>query len=454
MNVALLRAIMLATIVVSPRRICLAFVSRSSSSSISISSSSSISPPSSSFVGKTLPRVVVGVGRSDGPSSSSSSSSRRWGYRATTTTTHLSMKLQTAIVGLPNVGKSTLFNALTETQGAAAANYPFCTIEPNTGIVEVPDFRLSVLKDINKSVKVVPTTLEFVDVAGLVKGASVGEGLGNKFLATIRQCDAIVHVVRCFEDENVIHVDGNVDPVRDAELINLELALADLAQVERRMERVKKERKGDNTKEGTALSKLAEVLNANGPARDADLDDEEEASIRGLGLLTRKKMIYAANVADVDLAGGNDMSDRLAEYARREGSTMVLVSAQVESELVDLDPSDRVDFLDSLGVGIDDCGLRRLTREAYEILDLRTYFTSGPAETRAWTIGRGWTAPRAAGVIHGDFERGFIKAETMSYADLVECGSEEECKRRGKMRIEGKEYVVQEGDVMLFRFNV
>jgi len=360
MNAPLLRATMMATIIAAAPRQSLAYcVSRSS------------------FAGVSL-RVGAAT------TSSAGSHSRRPYSR-----TSLSMKLQTAIVGLPNVGKSTLFNALTETQGAEAANYPFCTIEPNTGIVEVPDPRLAVLGVINKSVKVVPTTLEFVDVAGLVKGASDGEGLGNKFLATIRQCDAIVHVVRCFEDENVIHVDGTVDPVRDAELINLELALADLAQVEKRMERVKKERKAE-TKEGTALAKVAEVLNANQPARKADLDEEEDAAIKGLGLLTRKKMIYAANVADVDLAGGNDMSKRLGEHARGEGAAMVLVSAQVESELADLEPEDKLEFLESLGVGIDDCGLRRLTRETYDILDLSTYFTSGPTETRAWTIGRGW----------------------------------------------------------------
>ena len=367
--------------------------------------------------------------------------------------TTLNMKLQTAIVGLPNVGKSTLFNALTETQGAEAANYPFCTIEPNTGIVEVPDPRLDVLSVINESVKVVPTTLEFVDVAGLVKGASDGEGLGNQFLATIRQCDAIVHVVRCFEDENVIHVDGTIDPVRDAELINLELALADLSQLEKRLARVKKERKGD-TKEGSALEKVAAVLNNNEPARNAELDEEEEASIKGLGLLTRKKMIYAANVSDMDLAEGNELTKRLQVHAESEGATMVLVSAQVEAELGDLEDEDRKDFLDSLGVSIDDCGLRRVIRETFDILNLQTYFTSGPTETRAWTIGRGWKAPQAAGVIHGDFERGFIKAETITYGDLVDCGSEAECKKQGKMRMEGKEYVVQEGDVILFRFNV
>eukprot|EP00565_Helicotheca_tamesis_P009537 CAMPEP_0185726416 /NCGR_PEP_ID=MMETSP1171-20130828/2397_1 /TAXON_ID=374046 /ORGANISM="Helicotheca tamensis, Strain CCMP826" /LENGTH=363 /DNA_ID=CAMNT_0028394763 /DNA_START=321 /DNA_END=1412 /DNA_ORIENTATION=+ len=363
------------------------------------------------------------------------------------------MKLQTAIVGLPNVGKSTLFNALTETQGAEAANYPFCTIEPNVGIVEVPDPKLGVLEKINTSEKVVPATLEFVDVAGLVKGASAGEGLGNQFLATIRQCDAIVHVVRCFEDENVIHVDGSVDPVRDAELINLELALADLAQVEKRLLKVKKDRKADPS-EAKALEKVAAVLNQDLPARNADLDEEEELAIKSLGLLTRKKMIYAANVADADLATGNDLSNRLKEHAETEGANLVLVSAQVEAELVELEDEDRADFLDALGVTLDDCGLRALVREAYDILQLQTYYTSGPTETRAWTIGKGWTAPKAAGVIHGDFERGFIRAETISYDDLVDCGSESAAKSKGLLRSEGKEYVVQEGDVILFRFNV
>lgn len=376
------------------------------------------------------------------------------GSRRSYSRTTLSMKLQTAIVGLPNVGKSTLFNALTETQGAEAANYPFCTIEPNVGIVEVPDPKLQVLSDINESVKVVPATLEFVDVAGLVKGAATGEGLGNQFLATIRQCDAVVHVVRCFEDENVIHVDGTVDPVRDAELINLELVLADLAQVERRLEKIRKERKTDEP-EGRALAKVLDVLSADQPARAAVLDDEEEVAVKNFGLLTRKKMIYAANVADGDLATGNDMVTRLRAVADAEGAKLVLVSAQVEAELVELELEDKLEFLEALGVpSLEACGLRQLVREAYDLLQLRTYYTSGPTETRAWTIGQGNTAPQAAGVIHGDFERGFIRAETMSYDDLVESGSETECKSRGLLRSEGKEYVVQEGDVILFRFNV
>eukprot|EP00545_Synedropsis_sp_CCMP1620_P012240 CAMPEP_0119004050 /NCGR_PEP_ID=MMETSP1176-20130426/921_1 /TAXON_ID=265551 /ORGANISM="Synedropsis recta cf, Strain CCMP1620" /LENGTH=364 /DNA_ID=CAMNT_0006955713 /DNA_START=196 /DNA_END=1290 /DNA_ORIENTATION=- len=364
------------------------------------------------------------------------------------------MKLQTAIVGLPNVGKSTLFNALTESQGAEAANYPFCTIEPNVGIVEVPDPKLKVLEKINESVKVVPATLEFVDVAGLVKGASTGEGLGNKFLATIRQCDAITHVVRCFEDENVIHVDGTVDPVRDAELINLELALADLALIEKRLERVKKDRKADTDVEKGALEKLAAVLVNDEPARNAVLDEDEEAAVKNLGLLTAKKMIYAANVADADLAEGNAMVDQLRELAAKEGANVVLVSAQVEAELAELEQEDKLDFLEALGVDLENCGLRALVREAYDLLKLQTYYTSGPTETRAWTIGQGWTAPKAAGVIHNDFERGFIRAETMSYDDLVECGSEKAAKEKGMLRSEGKDYVVQNGDVILFRFNV
>lgn len=365
----------------------------------------------------------------------------------------LTMKLQTAIVGLPNVGKSTLFNALTESQGAEAANYPFCTIESNVGIVTVPDPKLDKLAEINKSVKTVPATLEFVDVAGLIKGASKGEGLGNQFLASIRQADAVVHVVRCFEDDDVIHVDGSVNPIRDAELINLELAFADLAQVENRLQRVKKDKKADPA-EARALEKVLAVLEADRPARFAELDEEEEKAIRSLGLLSRKKMIYAANVADSDLAAGNEMVDKLREVAKSEGAKVVVVSAQVEAELVELSYAERVDFLESLGVSMENSGLRALVREAYDLLQLQTYYTSGPQETRAWTIKKGWTAPKAAGVIHNDFERGFIRAETISYDDLVSCGSEAAAKAKGLLRSEGKEYVVQEGDVILFRFNV
>jgi len=363
------------------------------------------------------------------------------------------MKLQTAIVGLPNVGKSTLFNALTETQGAEAANYPFCTIEPNTGIVSVPDEKLANLSELNKSEKTVPATLEFVDVAGLIKGASTGEGLGNEFLATIRQCDAIVHVVRCFEDPDVIHVDGSVDPIRDAELINLELAFSDLAQVEKRLERVKKDRNADPS-EKSALEKIQDVLMKDKPARSAELDEEEEEAIKSFGLLTGKKMIYAANVADSDLADGNDMVDKLRAQAEEEGAKLVVVSAQVEAELVELDAESRSEFLESLGVSLNDTGLRKLVSEAYDLLGLQTYYTSGPTESRAWTIRKGWKAPQAAGVIHNDFERGFIRAECVTYDNLLECGSEQEAKSRGLLRSEGKDYVVQEGDVILFRFNV
>ena len=363
------------------------------------------------------------------------------------------MKLQTAIVGLPNVGKSTLFNALTETQGAEAANYPFCTNESNVGNVTVPDQKLEKLSELNSSEKTVPTTLEFVDVAGLIKGASKGEGLGNQFLASIRQCDAIVHVVRCFDDEDVIHVDVSVDAIRDAELINLELAFADLAQVENRLLRLKKDRKADPL-EASALEKVREVLENDKPARYAELDEDEELAIKSLGLLSRKKMIYAANVADTDLSTGNSMTEKLQELAESEGAKMVVVSAQVEAELVDLETEDRLEFLESLGVTMENSGLRALVREAYDLLELQTYYTSGPSESRAWTIRKGWTAPKAAGVIHNDFERGFIRAETISYDDLVECGSESAAKSKGLLRSEGKEYVVQEGDVILFRFNV
>eukprot|EP00612_Vaucheria_litorea_P001086 CAMPEP_0171453264 /NCGR_PEP_ID=MMETSP0945-20130129/1045_1 /TAXON_ID=109269 /ORGANISM="Vaucheria litorea, Strain CCMP2940" /LENGTH=363 /DNA_ID=CAMNT_0011978103 /DNA_START=130 /DNA_END=1221 /DNA_ORIENTATION=+ len=363
------------------------------------------------------------------------------------------MKLKTGIVGLPNVGKSTLFNALTEQQAAQAENYPFCTIEPNVGVVAVSDLRLEVLGKINSSRKVIPTALEFVDIAGLVKGASKGEGLGNKFLANIRECDALVHVVRCFEDKDIIHVDGNIDPVRDIETINLELALADLMQVEKRLQRVAKD-KNVSAAEKRALEKLIKGLDNGEAARKIDLDSEEDSSIKNLMLLTKKPVIYATNVADTDLAKGNSFVERVRDFAAAEGSRVVLVSAQVESELIELTGDDRVEFLESLGVEDGQCGLPALIKEAYSILGLRTYFTSGETETRAWTIQAGWKAPQAAGVIHSDFERGFIRAETIAYDDLVACGDEKVAKERGLVRSEGKEYEVKEGDVMLFRFNV
>ena len=303
----------------------------------------------------------------------------------------------------------------------------------------------------------VPTALEFVDVAGLIKGASEGDGLGNQFLANIRQCDAIVHVVRCFEDDDVIHVDGSVDPIRDAELINLELAFADLAQVEQRLQRIRKEvgraGKGDPV-ETSALGKVMECLEANKPARYAEITDEEEASIKSLGLLTRKPMIYAANVAESDLADGNDMVNELKKIAAEEGARTVIVSAQVEMELVDLGPEDKEEFLGALGLTPDDCGLRVLIREAYNLLNLRTFYTSGPSESRAWTIRKGWTAPQAAGVIHTDFERGFIRAEVYTLDDLETHQSEKEIRQAGKLRVEGKNYIMQDGDICHFLFNV
>ncbi len=362
--------------------------------------------------------------------------------------------LKAGIVGLPNVGKSTLFNALCENAKAEAANFPFCTIEPNIGRVAVPDERLQVLGKISNSVEIIPSQIEFVDIAGLVAGASQGEGLGNQFLSHIRQVDAVVHVVRCFEDENIVHVAGSVDPLRDMGVINLELALADLAQIERRLERVRKQAKSDKTAqlELQALDHLQAALDEGKPARLVPLSEEEEQLVKGLGLLTRKKVIYAANVAETDLASGNAWVEQVRQFAQAEGAGVVVVSAQVEAELLDLPPEERQDYLDSLGVK--EGGLKSLIRATYELLGLRTYFTSGPKETRAWTIPVGATAPQAAGVIHSDFERGFIRAETVAYADLVATGSLNAAKEKGLLRSEGKEYVVQEGDVMHFRFNV
>lgn len=367
------------------------------------------------------------------------------------------MKLNSAIVGLPNVGKSTLFNALVENASAQAANFPFCTIEPNVGIAVVPDTRLEVLAKINESQKVINTTLEVVDVAGLVKGAADGEGLGNKFLANIRECDAIVHVVRCFEDDDVIHVSGSVDPVRDIEVINLELVLADMGQVEKRLKKVKSKgrvKKDIDPYEEGALDKLFEALNEGRTARSIDLSEEELASVKVLGLLTLKPVIYAANVADGDLAEGNEYVQKVRDFAKEDNAKLVIVSAQVESELVSLEADDRREFLESLGVTEQDTGLRALVRATYELLGLQTYFTSGPTETRAWTIRTGMKAPQAAGVIHNDFERGFIRAETISFETLQDLGSEKTAKEKGMMRSEGKDYVVRDGDVMLFRFNV
>jgi GTP-binding protein YchF len=362
--------------------------------------------------------------------------------------------LRAGIVGLPNVGKSTLFNAVVANAKAEAANFPFCTIEPNVGIVSVPDDRLNVLAKLANSEQIIPARVEFVDIAGLVKGASQGEGLGNQFLSHIREVDAIVHVVRCFENDDIIHVAGSVDPVRDIETINLELGLSDLAQIERRIERTRKQARTskDAQFEITVLEKLAAALNEGKSVRQVSLNEEEAAIIKGLGLLTNKPIIYAANVSEDDLATGNEFVEKVREVASTENAQVVIVSAQVEAELVELPEEDKADFLESLGVK--EGGLKSLIRATYTLLGLRTYFTSGPKETRAWTINAGMSAPQAAGVIHSDFERGFIRAETVAYDDLVTHGSMNGAKEKGLVRSEGKEYIVKEGDVMLFRFNV
>lgn len=362
--------------------------------------------------------------------------------------------LRAGIVGLPNVGKSTLFNAVVANAKATAANFPFCTIEPNVGIVAVPDERLQILADIASSIDVVPARVEFVDIAGLVKGASQGEGLGNQFLANIREVDAIIHVVRCFEDDDIIHVSGSIDPVRDLEIINLELVLADLGQVEKRLDRARKQAR--NNKEAQlevdTLDKLLPLLNDGKPARQLSLTEDEELAVKPLGLMTRKPVIYATNVSEDDLATGNAWVEQVRAVAAQDDAQVVVISAQVESELVDLPEAERKDFLESLGV--QEGGLKSLIRATYALLGLQTYFTVGPKETRAWTINAGMSAPQAAGVIHTDFERGFIRAETVAYQDLVTSGSQAAAKEKGLVRSEGKEYVVQEGDVMLFRFNV
>jgi GTP-binding protein YchF len=362
--------------------------------------------------------------------------------------------LKAGIVGLPNVGKSTLFNALVANAQATAANFPFCTIEPNSGVVAVPDGRLQQLSALSCSKEIIPTRVEFVDIAGLVKGASQGEGLGNKFLANIREVDAIVHVVRCFEDDDVIHVSGSVDPRRDAEIINLELGLSDLAQVEKRRERLKKQLRTSKEAqlEDGALERIQAVLEQGGAARSLTLAEEEEVLIRPLGLLTAKPIIYATNVSEDDLAGGNGHVATVQALAEQEGALCVRISAQVEAELIELPEEERAEFL--AGLGVSEGGLQSLIRATYELLGLRTYFTTGEKETRAWTITAGMTAPQAAGVIHTDFERGFIRAQTIGWQQLLEAGSLPEARNRGWLRSEGKEYVVAEGDVMEFLFNV
>jgi GTP-binding protein YchF len=366
--------------------------------------------------------------------------------------------LRAGIVGLPNVGKSTLFNAVTRTRKAEAANYPFCTIDPNVGIVTVPDARLEPLRRIAKTDVVIPAVVEFVDIAGLVRGASQGEGLGNKFLTHIREVDAIVQVVRCFEDEDVHHVSGTVDPVRDIEVVNTELLLADLDQIRKRTERVSKDAKrGDKVAQAelAVLTRLEAGLDTGTPALALNLSPEDAALVGPLCLLTSKPTIFACNVKDSDLsaADSNPYVAKVRDYVRTHlACEAVVISAQIESELIDLSPEDAEAFLKDLGVA--ESGVGSLIRATYHLLGLRTYFTAGEKEVRAWTIHAGDTAPKAAGVIHTDFERGFIKAETVAYDDLVACGSVAAARDKGLYRMEGKEYVVADGDVLLFKFNV
>jgi len=366
------------------------------------------------------------------------------------------MGFNCGIVGLPNVGKSTLFNALTATEAAEAANYPFCTIEPNTGRVAVPDERLEKIAAIAKSARVIHTQLEFVDIAGLVRGASQGEGLGNQFLANIRECDAVAHVLRCFESDDITHVDGSVDPLRDAETIETELMLADLESLERRFEQVAKRAKNNDREakeQAAVMEPLIAALREGTPARLVEFPKEQRETVRRLQLLTDKPMMYICNVEEEAAATGNAWSEKVAEWAEEHGAVAVTIAAAIEAEVASL-PSeeDKAEFLESLG--LKEPGLHRVIRAGYELLGLLTFFTAGPKEARAWTVREGATAPEAAGAIHTDFQRGFIAAETISYEDYIACGGEQGAKEAGKMRQEGREYRVKDGEVLLFRFNV
>jgi GTP-binding protein YchF len=363
------------------------------------------------------------------------------------------MGFKCGIVGLPNVGKSTLFNALTQTAAAQAANYPFCTIEPNVGEIAVPDPRLEKLAVLAKSAEVIPTRISFVDIAGLVRGASKGEGLGNQFLANIREVDAIIHVVRCFEDTDVTHVEGKIDPIADIDTIETELMLADLESLEKRVDALEKKAKGNDkeAKETLGLVNRALALLREGkPARLMERKPEEEKLFHTLGLLTSAPVLYACNVEEASAAAGNAFSRKVEARAKEEDAMSVVISAKIESEIAMLPPDERADYL--AAVGLEETGLDRLVRTGYELLHLVTYFTAGPKETRAWTITDGTKAPQAAGVIHTDFEKGFIRAETIGYADYIANNGETGAKEAGKMRLEGKDYVVADGDVMLFRF--
>ncbi|KQT66128.1 MULTISPECIES: redox-regulated ATPase YchF [unclassified Aureimonas] len=366
------------------------------------------------------------------------------------------MGFRCGIVGLPNVGKSTLFNALTKTAAAQAANYPFCTIEPNTGDVAVPDPRLGVISKIGKSAQIVPTRITFVDIAGLVRGASKGEGLGNQFLANIREVDAVAHVLRCFEDDDITHVEGRIDPVADAETVETELMLSDLESIERRIVGIRK-RASTKDKESLAvlpvMEKVLEKLQAGEPARVllGGLDVDDLQHLRNLNLLTSKPVLYVCNVAEADAATGNAHTEAVARMAKAQGASSVIISAAIEAEIAQLPEADVPEYMEA--IGLTEPGLDRLIRSGYELLSLITYFTVGPKETRAWTIDKGWKAPKAAGVIHTDFEKGFIRAQTIAYDDFVKLGGEVAAKEAGKARDEGKEYVVQDGDILMFKFN-